>query len=56
MKKDLTAEKYLQRVLTSEARDDCPVRRTLLPVFLELARWGETFLEEDGEDRPQSEE
>lgn len=29
MKKNLTAEEYLQRVLTSEVKDDCPVRRTL---------------------------
>ena len=29
MKKDMTAEEYLQRVLTGEVRDDCPMRRTL---------------------------
>ena len=29
MKKNMTAEEYLQRVLTSEVRDNCPMRRTL---------------------------
>ena len=29
MKKEITAEAYLQRVLTAEVRDDCPMRRTL---------------------------
>lgn len=29
MKKDMTAEEYLQKVLTSEVSDDCPMRRTL---------------------------
>lgn len=29
MKKDMTAEEYLQRILTSEVRDNCPMRRTL---------------------------
>ena len=29
MKQDMTAEKYLQTVLESDAREDCPVRRTL---------------------------
>lgn len=29
MRKDMTAEEYLQRVLTAEVRNDCPMRRTL---------------------------
>ena len=29
MRKDMTAEEYLQRVLTTEVRSDCPMRRTL---------------------------
>lgn len=29
MKKDLTAEEYLNRVITSEVSDNCPMRRTL---------------------------
>lgn len=29
MKQDMTAEAYLQRILSSEVRDDCPMRRTL---------------------------
>ena len=29
MKKDMTAEAYLQKVLLAEVRDDCPMRRTL---------------------------
>lgn len=29
MKKEMTAEDYLQRVLTSEVSDTCPMRRTL---------------------------
>ena len=29
MKKDMTAEAYLQEVLSAEVRDDCPMRRTL---------------------------
>ena len=29
MKQELTAEAYLQRVLTSEVSDNCPMRRTL---------------------------
>lgn len=29
MKKDMTAEEYLQRVLTHEVSDTCPMRRTL---------------------------
>lgn len=29
MKKDMTAEEYLQRILSTEVRDDCPMRRTL---------------------------
>ena len=29
MKKDMTAEAYLQKVLLGEVRDDCPMRRTL---------------------------
>ena len=29
MKKDITAEEYLQKILSSEVRDNCPVRRTL---------------------------
>lgn len=29
MKKDMTPEEYLQRVLTAQVREDCPVRRTL---------------------------
>lgn len=29
MKKDMTAEEYLQRILTTEVQDDCPMRRTL---------------------------
>ena len=29
MKKDMTAEAYLQKVLSAEVRDDCPMRRTL---------------------------
>lgn len=69
MKKDMTAEEYLQRVLTSEVRglerlgivrreqfNEIPPHveysltekgRALLPVFCELAKWGESFLEED---------
>lgn len=29
MKKDLTAEQYLKRVLTSNVSDNCPMRKTL---------------------------
>ena len=29
MKKDMTAEEYLQKVLTEEVSDSCPMRRTL---------------------------
>lgn len=29
MKKDMTAEEYLKKVMTEEIREDCPVRRTL---------------------------
>lgn len=29
MKQAKTAEEYLQRILTAEVRDDCPMRRTL---------------------------
>lgn len=29
MKKDMTAEEYLHRVLSDDVRDDCPMRRTL---------------------------
>lgn len=29
MKKDMTPEEYLQRVLTSEVSDSCPMRKTL---------------------------
>lgn len=29
MKKDLTPEEYLARILTEEVKEDCPVRRTL---------------------------
>lgn len=29
MKKDMTAEKYLNRIMTEEVRDDCPMRKTL---------------------------
>ena len=29
MKKDMTAEEYLQKILTNEVRDDCPMRKTL---------------------------
>lgn len=29
MKKVTTAEEYLQRLMTEEVRDDCPVRKTL---------------------------
>lgn len=29
MKKDMTPEEYLQRVLTTEVSDTCPMRRTL---------------------------
>lgn len=29
MKKNMTAEEYLQRILTHEVREDCPMRRTL---------------------------
>lgn len=29
MKQAQTAEEYLQRILTTEVRDDCPMRRTL---------------------------
>lgn len=29
MKKDMTAEEYLQRVLSAEVQDNCPMRRTL---------------------------
>lgn len=29
MKSDMTPEKYLRRILTTGARDDCPMRRTL---------------------------
>lgn len=29
MKKDLTAEEYLKRVITSEVSNNCPMRRTL---------------------------
>ena len=124
MKKDMTAEEYLQKILSTPARDNCPMRRTLellsgkwrthiiytlcqqpvcrfgelkravpritnamlttvlrdlaklgivrreqfneipphveysltekgkalLPVFFELAKWGDTYLEQDGAD------
>lgn len=124
MKRDMTPEEYLQRVLTTRVRDNCPMRRTLellsgkwrthviyelcrhekrrfgelkkavpgitntmlsstlkeleglgiihreqyneipprveywltekgralLPVFTELARWGEKYIEDDGQD------
>lgn len=29
MRKDMTAEEYLQRILTSEVQNDCPMRKTL---------------------------
>ena len=29
MKKDMTAEEYLQKILINEVRDDCPMRKTL---------------------------
>ncbi|MBS6396303.1 MAG: helix-turn-helix transcriptional regulator [Clostridiales bacterium] len=29
MKKDMTAEEYLLKILSNEVRDDCPMRRTL---------------------------
>lgn len=29
MKKEITAEDYLQRIMTEPVREDCPVRRTL---------------------------
>lgn len=29
MKKDMTAEEYLNRIMTEEVRDDCPMRKTL---------------------------
>lgn len=29
MKKDMTAEEYLRKILSSEVRDDCPMRKTL---------------------------
>lgn len=29
MKKNFTAEEYLERVISTEVRDDCPMRRTL---------------------------
>lgn len=29
MKKDMTAEEYLGRILSGEVREDCPMRRTL---------------------------
>ncbi len=29
MKKELTAEEYLERVMTTEVSDNCPMRRTL---------------------------
>lgn len=29
MKKDFTAEEYLQRILTEKTSDDCPMRKTL---------------------------
>lgn len=29
MKKELTAEEYLNRIMTKEVKDDCPMRRTL---------------------------
>lgn len=29
MKKDFTPEEYLQRILSADVREDCPVRRTL---------------------------
>lgn len=29
MKKELTAEEYLERVMTTEVNDNCPMRRTL---------------------------
>ena len=29
MKKDMTAEEYLERVLSSDVQSDCPMRRTL---------------------------
>lgn len=29
MKKDMTAEDYLKRIMTEQVSDDCPVRRTL---------------------------
>lgn len=29
MKKELTAEEYLKKIMTEEVKDDCPVRKTL---------------------------
>lgn len=29
MKKEMTAEDYLNRIMTEEVKDDCPVRKTL---------------------------
>lgn len=29
MKKDMTAEEYLHRILSTDVREDCPMRRTL---------------------------
>lgn len=29
MKKDMTAEEYLQRILSADVKDSCPMRRTL---------------------------
>lgn len=29
MKKEMTAEEYLNRIMTEEVKEDCPVRRTL---------------------------
>lgn len=29
MKKEMTAEQYLQRIMTEEVKDNCPMRRTL---------------------------
>lgn len=40
MQKEMTAEDYLQKILTNEVRDDCPVRRTL---ELLNGKWGETY-------------
>lgn len=29
MKKDMTAEEYLKKILSNDVRDDCPMRKTL---------------------------